>query len=281
MFACSLSKEAWVSDLVISNSEGSRSWNFLFRHGPQDWEADTVYSFFELIYSSMPRGEGDDHLVWRLTTFGVFDVRSFYKLLSSPSPNIDEFPWEGIWCAKVPKRVSFFLWTIANDGILTIDNLVKRGRFLVNRCCLCYCDEESVDHLLLHYKFSQALWCEAFVVFGIQWVMPRSVSSFFFTWRNWFGKHRSTIWNMVPACLMWLVWQERNTRTLEDKERTLDHLKSLLFGTLFFWAHIWGCMKCISLSDFFSLYFLWFLIILYLFLVQSVHHHEHDVKFFQ
>ena len=139
--------------------------------------------------------------------------------------------------------MSFFLWTAANDGILTIDNLVKRGRFLVNRCYLCCCDGESIDHLLLHCKFSHTLRCEAFAMFGIQWVMPRSVSSFFFMCRNWFGKHRSTIWNMVPACffligrymvpacLMWLVWQERNTRTFEDKERILDHLKSLLFGT--------------------------------------------------
>ena len=169
----------------------------------------------------------------------MFDVHSFYKLL-----------WECIWCAKVPKQVSFFLWTAGNDGILTIDNLVKRGQSLVNRCCLCCCDGESVDHLLLDCKFSHALWCEAFAVFGIKWVMPRSVSSFFFIWRNWFGKHLSTIWNMITACLMWLVWQKHNTRIFEDKERTLDHLKSLLFGTLFNCARIWGCTNCISLSEF-------------------------------
>ena len=80
--------------------------------------------------------------------------------------------------------------------------------------------------------------------------MPRSVSSFFFIWRDWFEKHFSTIWNMVPACLMWLVWQECNARIFDDKERTLDHLKSLLFGTLFHWARTWGCTNCISLSDF-------------------------------
>ena len=135
-------------------------------------------------------------------------------------------------------------------GLLTIDNLVKRGRSLVNRCCLYCCDGESVDYLLLHYKFYHTLWCKAFAVFRIQWVMPRSVSFFFFTWRNWFEKHLTTIWNMVSECLIWLVWQERNTRTFEDKERTLDHLKSLIFGTLFHWARIWQCMNCISLSEF-------------------------------
>ena len=175
-------------------------------------------------------------------------MRFFYKLLSGP--NTDEFPWERIWCENVPKQVSFFLWTAANDRILTIDNLVKRGRSLVNRCCLYCCDGESVDYLLLHYKFYHTLWCKAFAVFRIQWVMPRSVSFFFFTWRNWFEKHLTTIWNMVSECLIWLVWQERNTRTFEDKERTLDHLKSLIFGTLFHWARIWQCMNCISLSEF-------------------------------
>ena len=91
---------------------------------------------------------------------------------------------------------------------------------------------------------------DLFVVFGIQWVMPRSVISFFFIWRNWFGRHRSTIWNMVPVGLMWLVWQEHNARIFEDKERTLDHLNILLFGTLFIWARVWGCMNCTSLFDF-------------------------------
>ena len=54
---------------------------------------------------------------------------------------------------------------------------IKKGQFLVNRCCLCCCDGESMDHILLHCKFSQALWCEVFAVFGIQWVMPRSPNS--------------------------------------------------------------------------------------------------------
>ena len=150
----------------------------------------------------------------------------------------------------MPKRVSFFLWTTARDGILTIDNLVKCGQTLVNRYCLYCCDGETVDHLLLHCKFSHALWSAIFEVFGIHWLMLMTVSSLLVPWRNWFGKHLSTIWNMVLACLMWLVWTERNKRIFEDKEGTLDLLKALLFGTLFQWAHVWGFMNCISIFDF-------------------------------
>ena len=168
MFAYSLSKEAWVSDLVISTYlllKEVEGVGIYFSIMVLRIRRQTLFILFlSLFIPSMPRGEGDDHLVWRLTKFGVFDLHSFYKLLSSP--NTDEFPWECIWCAKVPKWVSFFLWTAANDGILTIDNLVKRGWFLVNRCCLCNCDGESVDHLLLHCKLSHALWCETFAVSG-------------------------------------------------------------------------------------------------------------------
>ena len=55
---------------------------------------------------------------------------------------------------------------------------------------------------------------------------------------------------MVPACLMWLIWREQNTRTFEDVEKSVDLLKSLLVGTLFGWSRIWGFTQFISLSDF-------------------------------
>ena len=143
----------------------------------------------------------------------MFEVRSYYKLLFGPYNEV--FPWECIWCAKVPKRVSFFLQMAARDGILTIDNLVKRGQTLVNRCYLCCCDGETVDLLFLYCKFSHALWSAIFEVFGIHWVMWKTVSALLFAWRNWFGKHLSIIWKMVPVCLMWLVWKECNTHIFE------------------------------------------------------------------
>ena len=111
--------------------------------------------------------------------------------------------------------MSFFLWTAVRGGILTIDNLVKRNLPLVNWCRLCRCDVEIVDHLLLHYKFVHTLCSEVFYLFGVQWVMPKTVVSLLSTWWNWLGIHSSNVWNMVPACLMWLTWKEHNARTFE------------------------------------------------------------------
>ena len=85
---------------------------------------------------------------------------------------------------------------------------------------------------------------------------------------------------MTPTCLMWLVWQERNTRIFEDKARTLENLKCLLFRTLFLWTRVWGCTNCTVVSDFLVLFPLALDLFVFFFLVQSVHHREHDVQVF-
>ena len=206
------------------------------------------YSFFEHVSAKIPKGEGDDVMILQLNRSGIFDVHSFNNfLLKAPFVS---FSWQSIWCVKLPKRVSFFLGTATTGGILTIDNLVKKNLPRVNWCCLCWCDEETVDHLLLHCKFAHALWSEVFLMFGVQWVMPSTIVSLLFTWRNWLGNYTSNVWNMVPMCLMWLVWKERNAQTFKDAERPIDLLKTLLARTLFEWSRIWRLTHFISLSDF-------------------------------
>ena len=49
--------------------------------------------------------------------------------------------------------------------------------------------------------------------FGIHWVMPGSVVGLLFCWHQWLGNHNSDIWNLVPGCLIWIVWLERNRRS--------------------------------------------------------------------
>ena len=68
------------------------------------------------------------------------------------------FPWKGIWSVKVPKRVLFFIWIAALGRILTLDNLMRKGLPLVNWCCMCRSNGESVYHVLLHCDVAHALW---------------------------------------------------------------------------------------------------------------------------
>ena len=109
-----------------------------------------------------------------------------------------------------------------------------------------------VDHLLLHCGKAYRLWCFAYRSFGISWVLSRSVADTLFGWWNWFGKHSSSIWNLVLLCLMWCIWRERNWQTFEDIESSDDQLLASFSGSLFDWFRAWGLTSSDSLPMFLS-----------------------------
>jgi hypothetical protein len=40
---------------------------------------------------------------------------------------------------------------------------------------MCKRDGETIDHLLLHCLVAKELWDMVLTLFGVQWVMPRSI----------------------------------------------------------------------------------------------------------
>ena len=163
-----------------------------------------MFSLFQLLYSKFPRGEEDDRLIWNLTSSGYFNVRSYYNYIFGCLPA--SFPWKSIWSVKGPKRVLFFFMGSSSRFLQSITLLRGDFPWLIGAACVdCQCCGEIVEHLLLHCEFSHALWSEVFLMFGIQWVMQEKVASFLLRWQKWLGKHSSNVWNLVVACLMWLV----------------------------------------------------------------------------
>ena len=135
------------------------------------------------------------------------------------------FPWKSIWNVKGPKKALFFFMGSSARFLQSITLLRGDSPWLIGVACVDYrCCGEIVEHLLLHCEFSHALWSEVFLIFGIQWVMQEKVASFLLRWQNWLRKHSSNVWNLVLACLMWLVWWECNNPTFEDVVSSIDHL---------------------------------------------------------
>lgn len=146
---------------------------------------------------------------------------------------------------------------------------------------MCHWNEETVDHLLLHCPVAHSLWVYMFQIFGTQWVMPGFVERLVYCWSFWLGKFNSYIWNMVPSCLMWIVWTERNRRSFEDTEKSLVQLQALCQKTLFDWFRCWGFSECSTILEFISSLSIVLCLLFVLFVAfPCVHHHEHLVLAF-
>jgi hypothetical protein len=74
------------------------------------------------------------------------------------------------------------VWSAALENILIMDNLQKRHIIVVNRCCMCKRDGESVGYLLLHGEVACAIWNVFLSRFELSWVMPRQVFDLYACW---------------------------------------------------------------------------------------------------
>ena len=130
-------------------------------------------------------------------------------------------------------------------------NLRKRHICIVEWCCLCKSSGESTDHLLLHCDFVQAFWSLIFCLFGLNWVMPAQVVDLMACWMGAFRKSQvAGIWGLIPSCIMWLIWRERNHCLFEDLELTPLELKSILLSSIFGWSNAYSGIVCSSFEEF-------------------------------
>ena len=132
LYVCSNDKEACIFDVLCYQEGGiDRIWNLRFHRDFHERELGAACSFLELIQSRNPRGGGSDTPHCCLKGNGKFETWSYYNIIRGAATS--NFPWKGVWKVKIPRRVAFFVWTAVHVQILTLDNLMLRGRILVNR----------------------------------------------------------------------------------------------------------------------------------------------------
>jgi hypothetical protein len=57
---------------------------------------------------------------------------------------------------------------------------------------------------------------------------------------------------MIPLCLMWYIWRERNARCFEDSTRSFEEILHYFLLTLYTWTAGWLDPLVISFPDFLS-----------------------------
>lgn len=147
-----------------------------------------------------------------------------------------------IWKTHAPPRISFFAWEATKEHILTLDNLMKRGFHLVNRCSLCKASPETCRCSLLWCPITYGLWNDIFSLMGIQWVIAGSVKAELLAWESIAAKNKH--YRLIPLTIFWVVWKERDNRIFEGLEENFANIKDKslhLFGSIIL-GHNLNCL---------------------------------------
>ena len=186
-----------------------------------------------------------DMMCWSGSSKEGFQVKSYYRALL---PSADRYvPWKSIWKTKAPPRVAFFVWAAALVHILATDNLRRRHVIVLDWCCMCKKNGESISHLLLHCLAAREVW-----IFFSASLMSMGYAfwglDLLACWGNGCRSARiRKLWDMIPLCVFWCIWWERNSRSFEGEERNLLEIKGMILRD---WSNAFGVMSFSSVLDF-------------------------------
>ncbi|RVW37986.1 putative ribonuclease H protein [Vitis vinifera] len=247
LFELAVQRNASINEMWDS-SLGQGGWNIRLSRNLNDWELDALGELLHLLRDLRTSLE-EDTVIWKGESHGLFRIRDAYKLLAGS--NVINFPKKGIWVDKVPTKVAFFAWEASWEKVLTLDKLQRRGWQFPNRCFLCGCEEENVNHILLHCTVVRALWEIVLALFGANWVFPEKVKDMLVSWRGPFvGRKRKRIWTSIPLCIFWTVWKERNRLAFRRGSLAIQKLKNSFVCNLWSWARVYMGEESSSLIGF-------------------------------
>ncbi|WMV07056.1 hypothetical protein MTR67_000441 [Solanum verrucosum] len=67
--------------------------------------------------------------------------------------------------------------------------------------------------------------------------MPEHTADLLSCWiRRGGSKSQKKWWKMIPSCIWWTIWRERNGRCFEDKSKSINDVKWNCLVSLFFWC---------------------------------------------
>ncbi|WMV36652.1 hypothetical protein MTR67_030037 [Solanum verrucosum] len=69
-------------------------------------------------------------------------------------------------------------------------------------------------------------------------------------WISRGGKNSKKKWSIMPSCIWWSIWKERNSRCFEKKANLIEKVKWNCLTTFYIWCKEEGIEKAAQILDF-------------------------------
>ena len=119
-----------------------------------------------------------------------------------------------IWKARIPYKITIFLWLVENNAVLTKDNLIRKHWLGSPSCYFCHVDE-SIDHLFFECPIAKSIWGIVGLCLGARDI-PRNIRQY----RSWISKWLpggNAFYTCGCAAICWAIWKSRNKACFDKK----------------------------------------------------------------
>ena len=160
---------------------------------------------------NLKQSDWPDEVYWKLDSSGKYTTKSMYTWLERDIAG-SKFEW--IWDAKLPLKIQIFLWQMAQNAILTRDNM--KNRLWPGDPCCSFCDKlETAQHLLFLCPVSRVVWRIVGSMLGTD-CCPNSVWQYY-AWMYRFLPGLDKIYTVGLAAICWAIWLALNHATFKNK----------------------------------------------------------------
>lgn len=89
---------------------------------------------------------------------------------------------------------------------------------IVNRCLLYFHEEETINHIFIHYDYTKYIWGKLWNAGKIMAHKPTTIGECLFLMSpNLKDRETKDSWVILVIHIWWQFWKERNARIFEDE----------------------------------------------------------------
>ncbi|XP_019259887.1 PREDICTED: uncharacterized protein LOC109237941 [Nicotiana attenuata] len=161
-----------------------------------------------------------------------FSTKDMYKKLMGDIPKVE---WRKLVCnnQSAPKW-QFILLLAAHKRLYTRDRLKKWGVIQDATCPMCGVVDESIAHLFYECKMSREVWQKLLQWQGIlrqpmKWDDEIKLAILHHNRRN----VTDEVYRMTIAGSVYQIWQERNMRVFQQKQRPAKQIVRVIIQEIF------------------------------------------------
>ncbi|KAJ9536783.1 hypothetical protein OSB04_un000007 [Centaurea solstitialis] len=149
----------------------------------------------------------------------------------------DSVPWaDRVWFHQNIPRHAFIFWLAIKERLRTRDKLFGWSVNVSKSCVLCKVHDESHKHLFLDCSFSAEVWNSLLGLVNLNGFLMDVIGAAN-GWSKFINKLggiscNNSCWSLVKRWLfgavVYFLWQERNYRIFQGKERNAKSLRSAI-----------------------------------------------------